>query len=155
MASMGRMIIPALIGGIIISVCSMIPFVGYLCCLYVPFGGLVAAALTKSMGKEGEKLESGDGMTAGALAGVVAALLYALLMAVIALVFGGLQVGLGALAALASRSLEPLLAFGTMGIVYTVVMLLCALLVAVVYFAIYATLGAVGGMIGASMLYKK
>ena len=154
MKEIGRMAVPAVAGGIMIAVFALIPFVNYLCCLYVPFGGFASAALLKMLGN-GEKMKSGDGMKAGALAGVVAAVIYALVAVVILALITGVQVGLGAFASAASQTLDPLLAFGAMGLVQALVMGAIMIGFVAFYLLFYVSFGAIGGAIGESLLYKK
>lgn len=154
MRDIAKMIIPAVAGGLVISVLGFIPIVNYLCCLYVPLGGLVSAALLKMMGK-GEKLESNDGIVAGGLAGVVAALIYAAVNVLVMFLLVGMQVGFGALASANSQTIEPLLAFGTAGILQVIIMGAIAVAFVLLYLAVYVGFGAIGGAVGASLLYKK
>lgn len=159
MANIGRMIIPAVAGGMLITIFSLalsvIPFATYVCCFaYIPFGGFISAALTKLM-NGGEKLESRDGIVAGALAGFVAALLSAVVMLLLIFVFGGLQFGVGALGSLAANDLAPLLAFGGTGLIAAVVMLAVTIAITAFYFIVDGVLGAIGGAICAALLYRK
>lgn len=159
MASIGRMIIPAVVGGMMITIFSLmlsiIPLASYVCCfVYVPFGGFISAVATKMM-SGGEKLESKDGMAAGALAGFVAALLSAVVMLLVIFVFGGLQLGVGALGSLAANDLAPLLAFGGTGLIASVVMLAVAIAITAFYFIVDGVLGAIGGAICAALMYGK
>ncbi len=155
MVKLTRLIIPSIVGGIVIAVCAFIPLVSYFCCIYAPLGGFVSAAVQRAMAGKDEALESMDGMAAGAGAGAVAAVIYAVAMAIVVLLMGGAFFGLGAITALASKSLTPLLMMGATGLLYGILMVVIAIITLLIYFAIYIAFGAVGGAICAATMYKK
>ncbi len=63
-----RMLMPALIGGLLSGVLSAIPFVNCLCCVWVIAGGFLAAYL---LSKESpDSLTTGDGVIVGIFAGI-------------------------------------------------------------------------------------
>jgi hypothetical protein len=69
--------IPALIGGALMGVASAIPFLNYLCCLWVVAGAIFSFYLLNR--KTSFLLKSSDGLLVGALAGVIGGLINFLL----------------------------------------------------------------------------
>jgi len=67
---------PALMAGAVAGILSGIPFVNCLCCLWIIGGGAVAAHLLAQ--RTGGPLTGGDGAIVGALTGIVAAVVEAL-----------------------------------------------------------------------------
>lgn len=68
-----RMLMPALIGGILSGVLSAIPFISCLCCLWIIGGGLLAAYL---LSKDSPvSLTTGDGAIVGVFAGIIGSIL--------------------------------------------------------------------------------
>ncbi len=68
-----RMLMPALIGGILSGVLSAIPFISCLCCLWVIGGGLLAVYL---LSKDSPvSLTTGDGAIVGVFAGIIGSIL--------------------------------------------------------------------------------
>lgn len=78
---------PALLGGLIVGVLSVIPFVNYCCCLWAIGGGALAGMLYI----KGSPLQvkTGDGAIVGSLAGLVGALIYLLIGLPIAYFYSG------------------------------------------------------------------
>ena len=67
---------PALLGGLLIGVLSVLPFVNLCCCLWVVVGGLLAAYLRQQ--SQPEPLEAADAALVGLMAGVTGALIFIL-----------------------------------------------------------------------------
>jgi hypothetical protein len=70
---------PALIGGLVIGVLSVLPIVsaGNCCCLWVVSGGLVAAYLLQQ--RQSTPITQGDGALVGLMAGLTGAFVYVIL----------------------------------------------------------------------------
>jgi hypothetical protein len=71
---------PAIAGGLLIGVLSVLPFVNFCCCLWVVIGGLLAAYLRQQ--GQAEPLDAADAALVGLMAGVLGALLFILAAAV-------------------------------------------------------------------------
>ncbi|HEY2963464.1 MAG TPA: hypothetical protein VGJ37_13660 [Pyrinomonadaceae bacterium] len=81
---------PALIGGVIVGVLSVIPFVNYCCCIWAIGGGLVAGMIY--IKNSPTPVPTGDGAIVGALAGVVGALVYLIIGLPVAFFFGAAEI---------------------------------------------------------------
>jgi len=147
-----NMLPPALIGGAIAGVLSGIPFLNCLCCLWIIGGSVLATyLLTKD---SPISLTSGDGAIVGALAGIVAAVVDSL----VGIPLHGLNV------AVMRRMMERLSEFaeempsgwenwiGRTGGGASIAMFLVGLFISA---AIFAALGALGGIVGMSLFGKK
>lgn len=81
---------PALLGGLIVgflsAIHSLIPFIGFCCCIWSIIGGVLAAFLYIKGSSVPVKL--GDGAIVGALAGVVGGIIYVIIYLPISLVWG-------------------------------------------------------------------
>jgi len=146
------MFAPALIGGAVAGVLSGIPIVGCLCCLWIIGGAMLSAYL---LSKDSPLvLTSGDGAIVGAFAGIVAAVVHAILnipfyalnlaffrrvMDTMAEYIEELPSGWNTLL---ERSAGPLsLPWFFLGLI--------------INSALYAVLGALGGIIGMALFGKK
>jgi len=154
MVSVVKVIVPAIIGALIGTVLGLVPFLNWICCLPVVLGGFVSGALLGVMAGN-EKLQTTDGFIAGGLAGFLQALLIVTVLVLVSLGFGGLYLGMGALFAAVSRTLEPLLIFGGMGLLGTILMLAISFMAAVIYCALYSVMAGIGGTIAGALMYKK
>lgn len=81
---------PALLGGLIVgflsAIHSLIPFIGFCCCIWSIAGGVLAAFLYIKGSSVPVKL--GDGAIVGALAGVVGGIIYVVIYLPISLIWG-------------------------------------------------------------------
>jgi hypothetical protein len=81
---------PALLGGLIVgflsAIHSLIPFIGFCCCIWSIVGGVLAAFLYIKGSSEPVKL--GDGAIVGALAGVVGGIIYVVIYLPFSLLYG-------------------------------------------------------------------
>jgi len=81
---------PALLGGLIVgflsAIHSLIPFIGFCCCIWSIVGGVLAAFLYIKGSSVPVKL--GDGAIVGALAGVVGGIIYVIIYLPISLIWG-------------------------------------------------------------------
>ena len=147
-----NMLSPALIGGAVAGVLSGIPFLNCLCCLWIIGGAVLASYL---LAKDSPvSLTSGDGAIVGALAGISAAVVDSL----VGIPLHGLNV------AVMRRMMERLSEFADempsgwenwldrTGGGISVVMFLMGLFISA---AVFAVLGALGGIIGMSLFGKK
>lgn len=80
---------PALLGGLIAGILSVIPFVSTCCCLWSILGGLLASFLY--IKNSPAPVNPGGGAGIGAMAGAVGALIYLIIGLPITLIFGTAQ----------------------------------------------------------------
>jgi len=82
---------PALVGGLITGILSVIPFVSSCCCIWAALGGLLATFMY--IKSSPVPVSTGDGAMVGALAGVIGSVIYLIIGLPLALIFGtGAQV---------------------------------------------------------------
>jgi hypothetical protein len=82
---------PALLGGAITGVLSVIPFVSTCCCIWAALGGLLATFLY--IRSAPAPVSTGDGAQVGAISGVIGSVIYVIIGVPLALIFGtGAQV---------------------------------------------------------------
>jgi len=148
-----QMFVPALIGGVIAGVLSGVPFLNCLCCLWIIGGAMLAAHL---LARESPiSLRAGDGAVVGVLTGIFAAVTDTLI---------GIPLR-GVNQAIARRFMERLSEFAGEGMPSGweswlgqdmpgpgPAWFLFGLLISAV---IFAALGALGGVLGASLFGKK
>jgi hypothetical protein len=147
-----RMLPPALIGGAVAGILSGLPFLNCLCCFWIIGGAMLAAHL---LAKESPvSLKAGDGALVGALAGISAAVVNSL----IAIPLAGLKL------AVTRRMLERLAEFADempsgweawldrTGAGFSVALFFIGLFLSA---AIFAAVGALGGVLGASLFGRK
>lgn len=77
---------PALLGGLIIGVLSLIPFVNYCCCIWAVLGGLLATFLY--IRSAPGPVSTGEGAQVGAISGVIGSVIYLIIGIPVALLFG-------------------------------------------------------------------
>jgi hypothetical protein len=145
-------LVPALVGGAVAGVLTAVPFVGCLCCLWIIGGAMLAAYLHAK--NSSKSVTAGDGAIVGIFAGIVAAVVDSLLSlpfqaanreAFLRLrdqfsqLFQNLPSGWDSWLERSSRGTS--LALFLLGLVVTA--------------AVFAVLGALGGIIGASLFGKK
>lgn len=147
-----RMFVPALIGGAVAGVLSGLPFLNCLCCLWIIGGAVLAAFLTAK--ESPVSLTAGDGAILGALTGISAAVVDSL----VGLPLRGLNL------AVMKRMMERLSEFAqdmpagwenwlnrTTGGVSPAMFFLGLFISA----AIFAAIGALGGILGVALFGKK
>ncbi len=148
-----QMLTPALIGGAVAGVLSGLPFLNCLCCFWIIGGAMLAAYL---LAKDSPvSLKAGDGAVVGALAGISAAVVDSL----IGIPLAGIQMAVG------RRMFERLAEFAPEGMPsgwetwldrspggVSVAMFFLRLFLSAV---IFAAIGALGGVIGASLFGRK
>jgi hypothetical protein len=82
---------PALLGGVITGVLSVIPFVSTCCCIWAALGGLLATFMY--IKSSPVPVSTGEGAVVGVLSGVIGSIVYVVIGLPLALVFGtGAQV---------------------------------------------------------------
>lgn len=131
----------ALIGGAVIGVMSIIPFINSCCCLWAVAGGVLAAFIYKP--KSPTPLSTGDGAMLGAMAGGVGALIYLIISVPLTLIFS--------MANLAQME-EQLRAQGIALPFSGVALALVSMLMMVVGLVAFAALG---GVIGVPLFEKR
>lgn len=149
------LLVPALIGGAVAGVLSGIPLLGCLCCLWIIGGAMLASSLASK--QYPVSMTAGDGAILGALVGIVAAVVHAL----ISLIPQIESINENVL----RRFMERFAEFAPnmpsnwrdmmdqrMGQTETLAMFLFGLLISAV---VFVALGALGGIIGASLFGKK
>lgn len=80
---------PALLGGLITGILSVIPIVSICCCLWAALGGFLASFMY--IRSSADRVTPGTGAGLGAMAGAVGALIYLVIGIPIALFFGTAQ----------------------------------------------------------------
>jgi hypothetical protein len=146
------MFTPALVGGAVAGILSALPFVNCLCCLWIIGGAMLASYLLSK--NSTVSLSAGDGAIVGIFAGIIAAVAHSL----VSLPLQGfnrrwLQVFMEQFSQFAEEmpsGWEKLLEQQTRA-----TSLPLFLLGLVILAAIYAILGALGGVIGASLFGRK
>jgi hypothetical protein len=136
----------ALIGGVILGILSVIPFINSCCCLWAIGGGLLAGYLYFS--KLPSPATAGDGAMLGLLTGVIGAIIYVVLSIPFALLSGAANYQ-QALRQLHEQNIDipPAIAgLGTVGI---------ALLFSIIGAVVLIILAALGGLIAAPLFGRK
>jgi len=136
----------AAIGGIIIGILSVIPFVSSCCCLWAAGGGLLAGYLYYS--KLPYPASAGDGAILGAQAGGIGAIIYAFISLPLSLIFGAarMQQALHQMQAQGVKVPPAIFALGTVGLTLVSIVLMIVMLV------LFAMLG---GLLSVSLFGKK
>ena len=147
-----NMLTPALVGGVVAGLLSGIPFLNCFCCLWIIAGAVLSSYLLAK--NSPVSLTPGDGAIVGTLAGISAAIIESL----IGIPLRGLNL------AVMRRMIERLSEFADempsgwenwinrTGGGFSIAMFLIGLFISAV---IFAALGALGGIIGASLFGKK
>lgn len=147
-----ELFLPALIGGAVAGVLSGIPLVGCLCCLWIIGGAMLAAQLAAK--NFPLSMTAGDGAIVGALTGIIAAVIDALVsLPLQALNMKLMQRLMERLSEYSSQLPVNWRDFMQRGMTET--SLAWFLLGLVISAAVFAVLGALGGIIGASLFGKK
>src|SRR5262249_9523550 len=81
---------PALLGGLVAGILSVIPLVNYCCCIWAVLGGLLAGFLY--IKSSPVPVSTGEGAVVGVLAGVVGSIIYLIIGLPLALIFGTAQI---------------------------------------------------------------
>jgi len=129
---------PALLGGLVTGILSVIPFVSTCCCVWAILGGMLACFLYVKSSPV--PVSTGDGAIIGILSGVFGSLIYVLIGLPIALIFGVAQMEEG----IRRSGVEvPLtgIALALVGVVMVVILLL-----------LFST---IGGLIGVPIFEKR
>jgi hypothetical protein len=129
---------PAVIGGLVTGILSVIPFVSTCCCVWAILGGMLACFLY--IRSSAVPASTGDGAVLGILSGVFGSLIYLIIGLPIALIFGVAQME----EAFRRSGMEvPLtgVALAILGVFVVIVMLL-----------IFST---IGGLIGVPIFEKR
>jgi uncharacterized membrane protein YeaQ/YmgE (transglycosylase-associated protein family) len=151
-----RMLMPALIGGLLSGVLTAIPFVSCFCCLWVIAGGLLASYL---LSKDSPRnLTTGDGVIVGIFAGIIGAVVDT----IVSIPFDALLRNSEFMRAILDRlgeyaqdlpaGLEGILESGPFNGSVSVTWMLLGLVLSMVIFSVFSALG---GIIGVSLFKKK
>ncbi len=145
-------LVPALIGGSIAGFLSGIPFLNCLCCLWILGGAILAVSLLAK--NTSASLTAGDGAIVGALSGIAAAVVNSFIgipmRSVNARIFQQMTERLTEFTDEVPFGLEPLLDPGTMG--FSLPMFLFGIFLSA---AVFAAVGALGGIVGVSLFGRK
>jgi hypothetical protein len=144
---------PALIGGVVLGLLSVIPFVNFVnfcCCLWAILGGMLASHLYVK--GSATPASSGDGAIVGALAGVVGGVIALVLGIPISILTSGLMTGffVGLLEGINPAQAEMMRAQIEAG--QTVLGAIVNGLILAVLLVIFST---IGGLIGVSIFEKR
>ncbi len=77
---------PALVGGLIVGILSVVPFVSICCCIWAALGGLLASFMY--IKNSPTQVTTGEGAIVGLLTGAVGTLVYLIIQLPLALIFG-------------------------------------------------------------------
>lgn len=77
---------PALVGGLIVGILSVVPFVSICCCIWAALGGLLASFMY--IKNSPTQVTTGEGAIVGLLTGAVGSLIYLIIQLPLALIFG-------------------------------------------------------------------
>ncbi|CAN5515709.1 hypothetical protein BH20ACI3_BH20ACI3_08970 [soil metagenome] len=77
---------PALLGGLIAGILSVVPFVSTCCCIWAALGGLLASFMY--IKNSPAPISTGEGAVVGILTGAVGSLIYVIIQLPLALLFG-------------------------------------------------------------------
>ena len=123
---------PALLGGLIAGILSVIPLVGNCCCLWAILGGLLASFLY--IKSSAARVTPGEAAGLGAMTGAVGALIYLIIGVPITLYFGTAQIE----EMVSSSGVE--IPLGGIALVFLIVFLVAVLIL------IFSTLGGILGV---------
>jgi hypothetical protein len=153
------MLIAAGIGGVIMALLSIIPFVScgnYACCVWVWGSAIVAVFIYRMFEKNQPGLTTGQGMVLGLAAGLVGAVLVTIWLLISNVIFAGSNA-----AAYEQAMQQVQQMYGTMPEGYDEMMKqfsspgTSALVGAVCYFILLPLFGAIGGAIATGVIWKK
>ncbi|HVF56397.1 MAG TPA: hypothetical protein VM934_09620 [Pyrinomonadaceae bacterium] len=131
----------ALIGGLVIGVMALVPFINSCCCLWAIGGGVLAVALYHR--KSPTPLRPGDGALLGAIAGGVGALIHLVVSIPVALFFQMDDI---------ARAMEQLKGQGIQVPFNGIALVIVSLLMTTVGLVGFATLG---GLLGVPLFEKR
>ena len=150
------MLKPALIGGVLLGILSIIPGIQLCCCAWMIGGGILAAALYVKSSTTAVKL--GIGMLLGLFTGAVGGLVYILFSIPIAILFSGgtgifeeSRRSLSSLPNLPPAFQEALANMPTSGSAMIVLLVFSSLLLLV----LFSLVASVGGLIGVAIFEKR
>jgi hypothetical protein len=129
---------PALLGGLVTGILSVIPFVSTCCCVWAILGGMLASFLY--IRSSPAPVSTGDGAVIGVLSGVFGSLIYLIIGLPIALIFGIAQMEEG---------------FRRAGVEVPVTGVALALLGAFIVVVLLLIFSTVGGLIGVPIFEKR
>ena len=129
---------PALLGGLITGILSVIPFVSTCCCVWAILGGMLASFLY--VRSSPVRVSTGDGAIMGILSGLFGSLIYLIIGLPIALIFGIAQMEEG---------------FRRAGVELPLTGLALALLSACLVVVILLIFSTIGGLIGVPIFEKR
>ena len=129
---------PALLGGLITGILSVIPFVSTCCCLWAILGGFLASMIY--VRGSAVPVSIGDGAVVGGLSGVVGSVIYVVIQIPIMLIFG-----LGQMEDTFNRS----------GVELPFTGVLLALLIIICVVVILIVSSAIGGLVGVAIFGKR
>ncbi len=147
--------IPALIGGAVLCVLSLIPFVNYGCCLWVIAGGAIAAYMLIKRSPV-LPVTTGEGASVGALAGLLGSVLYLVIFTPIFFAFGR-EAAIAQMQQAAYQQTDPnarrmVMQFADVVRDQPMVFILIWCAVIGIFFIAFGTLG---GIIGVAMFEKR
>ena len=151
-----RMLMPALIGGLLSGVLTAIPFVSCLCCIWIIAGGFLAVYLLSK--DSPEILTTGDGVIVGIFAGIIGSVVDT----IVSIPFDALMRNSEFMQAILDRvgeyaqdlpaGMEGLLESGPFSGSISIPWMLLGLVFSMVIFSVFSALG---GIIGVSFFKKK
>ncbi|MCJ7581213.1 MAG: DUF5518 domain-containing protein [Candidatus Aminicenantes bacterium] len=151
-----RMLMPALIGGILSGVLTAIPFVSCLCCIWVIAGGFLAAYLLSK--DSPDSLTTGDGVIVGVFAGLIGAVVDT----IVSIPFEALMRNSEFMRAILDRvseyaqdlpaGMEGILESGPFSGAVSIPWILLGLVISMIIFSVFSALG---GIIGVSFFKNK
>ena len=146
---------PALIGGAVLCVLSLIPFINYGCCLWVIAGGAIAAYMLIKRSPV-LPVTTGEGAGVGALAGILGSVLYLLIFTPIFFAFGR-EGAIEQMQQAAYQQTDPnarrmVMQFVDLVREQPIVFVLIFWVMVSIFFIAFATLG---GIIGVAMFEKR
>lgn len=155
MVSISKMIVPALIAGLITGVLSVVPILSCcnICCLWILVGGVLAAYLLQRSGK----ITLEEGAIVGILSGIVYAFTATVLGAIMSLLVlkfmsSFMQSMMGAYG-VPEQAYRPMM-FGGMGSLSRFSFIVQTLIWGVINTVLGVIFGAVGGVLGAKLTEK-
>jgi hypothetical protein len=151
-----KILMPALIGGILSGILSAIPFVSCLCCLWVIGGGLLASYLLSK--DSPASLTTGDGAIVGVFAGIIGSVVDTF----VSIPFDAIMRNSEFMRAILDKvseysqdlpaGMENLLESGPFSGSFSIPWILLGLVISMVIFSVFSALG---GIIGVSIFKKK
>ena len=129
---------PALLGGLITGVLTLIPFINTCCCIWAILGGFLASMIY--VRGSAVPVSIGDGAIVGGLSGIVGSVIYVVIQIPIMLIFG-----IGQMEEAITRSGVEL---PFTGIVLALLIVVCVVIMLIV-------ISTIGGLIGVAIFGKR